>query len=166
MKKTADALVRSLVTSRLDYCNSLLCGVPQKSHNELQRVPNTAAKVIHGLCKYDHVTPVLKALHWLPVYKRVEFKVLCMTFKALKGLAPRYLRDLLHYYEPTRPLCSEGKNLLLVPKTRLKTFGDRAFSVQAPRLWNKLPIEIRTAPSLDVFKKMLKTHLFTQHYTE
>ena len=110
--------------------------------------------------KRDHITPVLRELHWLPISKRIEFKILLVTYKCLNGLAPSFLSDLLNPYQPKRNLRSTQHQLLHIPPTRLKTYGDRAFSVIGPTLWNKLPLKIRASPTAASFKKSLKTHLF------
>ena len=103
-------------------------------------------------------------LHWLPLNYRIHFKILLLVFKCLNGLAPTYLSDLLHYHNSPRLLRSSFQNLLAVPKSRLKTYGDRAFSVVAPRLWNKLPLELRSVTCVDQFKTQLKTYLFKLAY--
>ncbi len=110
--------------------------------------------------KRDHITPVLRSLHWLPVRYRVNFKILLVVFKSLNGLAPAYLSDLLTEHRPLLSLRSSNQRLLSIPKSRLKCRGDRAFSVAAPSLWNALPLCIRSAPSISDFKSMLKTYLF------
>ena len=156
-------LIHAFVTSRLDYCNSLLYGISDKSMKKLRRVQNTAARIVTLSRKYDHITPILKTLHWLPVNLRIEFKILLLTYKSLNELAPVYLRDLLVKHEPSRALRSSNKNLLALPSTKTKaTYGDKAFSNTAPRLWNSLPIEIRNANSVHSFKRLLKTFLFTK----
>ena len=152
--------VISLVTSRFDYCNGLLCGMPEELICKLQRVQNNAARVITLTKKYDHITPVLKELHWLPVRKRIEFKILLLAYKCLHGTAPSYLREMLKEYVPPRTLRSTSKNLLCEPRTNMKTYGDRSFSACAPKLWNQLPNNIRAAGSVAIFKRQLKTHLF------
>ena len=83
----------------------------------------------------------------------------------MNGSAPAYLCDLLSLYVPSRHLRSENKVNFVVPKTKLKTFGDKAFSVCAPRLWNSLPLYLKTAASLNDFKSLLKTYLFTDCYS-
>ena len=122
---TTKSAIVSLVTSRLDYCNGLLCGITDELLCRLQKVQNK---------KYDHITPVLKDLHWLPIRIRIDFKILLLTFKCMQGCAPLYLRELLVKQANTRTLRSNTKNLLQIPLTNLKRFGDRAFCAYAPRL--------------------------------
>lgn len=112
--------------------------------------------------RYDHVTPVLRSLHWLPVSARIDFKILLLVFKVLNGLGPLYLCELLEPYIPNRNLRSSRKKLLMVPKCNLKTYGYRAFSHRAPTLWNALPDDIRQVDHIQTFKSKLKTHLFRQ----
>jgi len=162
---TTDAtaqIIHAFITSRIDYCNSLLHGIPETSLQRLQNIQNTAARIISKTRKYDHITPVLKSLHWLPVHLRVIFKILLLTYRIHHGLAPAYLSDLLKAYNPTRSLRSSSQTLLVIPKSRLKTYGDRSFAVAAPKLWNELPKGIRCSDSLSIFLNRLKTHLFVQ----
>ena len=115
----------------------------------LQKVQNNAARVVSGSKRYDHITPVLKDLHWLPIRKRIEFKILLLTFKCMQGCAPLHLRELLVKQANTRTLRSNTKNLLQIPLTNLKRFGDRAVcALYAPRLWNELPDNIKAADSV------------------
>ncbi|XP_033747064.1 uncharacterized protein LOC117332287 [Pecten maximus] len=153
-------LVHSLVTSRLDYGNALLYGVPANVSGRLQKLQNTAARLVTRTRKRDHITHVLMSLHWLPVEYRFQYKMLMYTYKALNGLAPMYLRDLVTPYVPSRSLRSEHENYLVEPKTRTKTYGDRRFDKAAASLWNRLPLKIRSARKIDSFKTLLKTHLF------
>ncbi len=158
-----ETVIHAFISSRLDYCNSLLAGVPDCVREKLQYLQNSAARVLTGTHKFEHITPILKELHWLPVKKRVDFKILLLTYKALHGKAPAYLSDMLSYKEG-RTLRSTQLNLLYVPKTKCVTFGDRAFSVYAPREWNKLPLEIRNLDTVDKFKAAIKTYLFKQYF--
>ena len=119
---------------------------------------NCAAGLILRKQKYDHVTPLLIELHWLPLVN-VLFKIILLTFKALNGLSPSYITDILDRYVPTRPLRSSSRSLLKVPRSNSK-YGDRSFSVCAPTLWNGLPDNLRLALDLDTFKRDVKTYLF------
>jgi hypothetical protein len=158
------SIVHAFVISKLDNNNSLLLGVPDSTIAKLQRIQNAAAKLIYRAKKYDHVTGLLKDLHWLPVKHRIHFKVLLLTFKALHGQGPQYLLDLLAWYTPQRTLRSSRNLLLHVPQTHLKTYGDRAFEAAAPKLWNALPLHVRESNSVLCFKQNLKTHLFKLAY--
>ena len=131
----------------------------------LMMVQNWAARLIMGGCKYDHITRLLRELHWLPVEHRITFKLLLMTFKALNNLVPCYIGNLLHLYTPNRTLRSSSKFLLQVPQFNLKNYGERAFSVCAPKLWNCLPNYIRCSPNVSAFKSTLKRYLFKRYFS-
>ena len=115
---------------------------------------------------FDHITPALYELHWLPVEYRINFKILLYTYKALNGLAPRYIRELLIPYAPSRTLRSSQQQLLTVPRCSLRTYGNRSFAWASPTLWNALPQTIRSACSVESFKTSLKTHLFRQAFNQ
>ena len=157
----AAQLVHSLVSSRLDYCNSLLYGLPNYRIKSLQRVQNVAARIVSRCDKKCHITPVLHSLHWLPIEQRIKFKILLLTYKCLHGYAPGYLCDLINHQAPNRSRRSMYQNSLVIPQTRLKSAGDRSFSFAAPTEWNKLPNNIQQSTSIDCFKKNLKTYLFS-----
>ena len=160
-KKLFETVIHAFVTTRLDYCNALYMGATEASIARLQLVQNAAARLLTNSRKYDHITPILASLHWLPVHFRIHFKVILFVFKALNGLAPLYLAELIQPYIPNRSLRSADQQLLAVPRARLKGRGERAFAVAAPKLWNALPLHVRQAPSLSLFKTGAKTHLFS-----
>ena len=157
-------LIHGLVLSRLDYANSLLCAAPEYLLLRLQRVQNLAARIITRTPKYEHITPALKSLHWLPVKYRVQFKILLLVYKSLHGLAPAYLKHLLQTRVPSRILRGHEKRQLVVPVTKSVTYGDKCFSSVAPRLWNGIPNHIRNMSSVSAFKKSLKTYFFKMAY--
>ena len=163
-KPTAERVVHAFVTSRLDCCNSLLFGIHKKQIAKLQKVQNAAAKLVTSKKKYDHATPLLKDLHWLPVSERIIYKILVLTFKCMRGLSPVYMSTLLEEHKPARTTRSVSTHLLAQPKTKLKTAGDRCFSSAAPKLWNGLPLGLRNSASVEVFKRHLKTHLFAKYF--
>jgi hypothetical protein len=143
--------------SRLDYCNSCLKGVSETSLDRLQLVQNCAARLVTRTKRWQHITPTLMELLWLPIRQRIDYKVLMVTFNAVLNLAPDYLCDLIVPYNPACSLRSESKHLLSEQTFRHKSFGGRAFSTCAPRLWNSLPISLRSETDLDTFKRNLKS---------
>ncbi|XP_072048886.1 uncharacterized protein [Amphiura filiformis] len=145
-------LVRTLILSRLDYAHSLMFGTSSKDRKKLQQLQNRAARIVFRTDRYHPSAPLLDRLHWLPVEKRVVYKVLLLTFKCLNGLGPSYLTNTLAYYSPVRSnLRSENKQLLQIPRTR-RTYGDNAFRAAAPRLWNAIPTSMRKCNSVCAFK--------------
>ncbi len=120
----AEKLINTFVFSRVDYCNALLAGVSKTTLSKLQSVQNSAARILTGTKTSEHISPVLQSLHWLPVRSRIDFKILMLTYKALHGLAPHYLSQLLSVYTPSRDLRSSDSGLLVIPPTRLRSMGD------------------------------------------
>ena len=164
-RSSTEKLVNCLITSKMDYCNSLMYGLPYNHIEPLQLCQNHAARIITLRRKHDNITPCLMSLHWLPVQFRIDYKMLLFTYKAIHNLAPPYLCDLVRPYVPLRPgLRSADQGLLHPTPWRLKTFGRRSFQVAAPTLWAGLPPELRQSPSLDIFKKDLKTFLFKKAF--
>ena len=158
--ETATRLTCSRVLTRLDYCNSLLGGVAKKQINRLQRAQNSAAKMVLRKKKKDHVKPLLNQLHWLPVEQRIQYKLGTLAYRHFDGTLPPYLSDKLSHHTTTRTLRSSGQLLLTTPQTKLKTSGDRSFRFQTPHIWNSIPLQVRQSPSLNSFKKNMKTYLF------
>ena len=163
---TTKALVHAFVTSRVDYCNSLLYGLPASHLNKVQRVLNAAARLVCRAPCYCRITPLLYELHWLPVKQRISFKILLFVFEAIHGIAPMYLRELLSIKRSGNyNLRSSLHGLLLAtPNYRSRVTGDRSFQVAAPALWNVLPCEICSVTDLGLFKCNLKMHLFRKAF--
>ncbi len=160
----AETLIHAFMTSRLDYCNALLGGCSTRLINKLQLVQNAAARVLTRTRMYDHISPVLSTLYW-HYSQYSDFKILLITYKALNGLAPQYLSELLSQYSHSHPLRSQNSGHLIIPRISKSTAGGRSFSYLAPKLWNNLPNTVREADTLCQFKSRLKTHLFNLAYT-
>ena len=158
--RNCETLIHAFVTSKIDHYNVPLSGLKQDRVRKFQYVQNSAARLLTGTRKHEHITPVLRDLHWLPGHERIRFKILLMTFKCLNQLAPSYLSDLLIHYRPSRTLRLSDKELLVQLRCHLKTYGERAFSFIAPKLWNTLPLSIKRCNSAESFKSNLKTYLF------
>ena len=148
---TADAgktIVHAFVACRLDYCNSLLHGITDSLLRWLQSIQNAAARLITGTWRRDHITLVLRDLHWLPVWRRVDYKLSLLVYKLLHGLAPPYLADncILGFLASSDKFChhlrSADVDTCIVPRTRTR-FCDRSLSAASPWIWNSLPPELR-----------------------
>ena len=160
-------LVHALIISKVDCYNSLLIGIPDWLKRKLQLIQNNAGRLIKKNKMSDHVTPVLKNLHWLPISFRIDYKVLTLCYKTSHDLAPSYMMSMLSYHDPPSDrvtVRNDELHLLKEPISRLTTHGDRALSVYAPKLWNSLPLELRLSSSFELFKKDLKTRLFRQAF--
>ena len=164
--EAANILVMGLVISHLDYANSILIVVLDVTIKQLQCVQNIAAKVVLQADKYASPKECMKNLHWLPICKRVEHKLLTIVYKCTRGIAPDYLQELLKKHIPIRPGLHSGSSStkLVVSRVTRQTFAARSFSVCGPRLWNSLPANITAAPTVDQFKMRLKTYMFKQIY--
>jgi len=159
--EAAKTLVQAFISCHLDYCNSLLHGVTDNVMRRVQSLQNAAARLITGVRRRDHITPVLCQLHWLPVRRRVEFKLACL------GRLYLYLADNIHLVSEgnRRSLRSSSDNMFAVPRTH-NSFGDRSFGAVGPRIWNSLPRGLRTLDiSYKHFKALLKTYMFRQGHS-
>jgi hypothetical protein len=162
------SLISALTLTRLDYGCTTLAGLPARQLDRLQSVLNAAARLIHGARKYDHITPLLRDLHWLRVPQRIDFRLAVLVYRCLHGTAPPYLARELQLVADTQ---SEGCTRrsastaeLRIPRSQHKTIGDRAFPIYAAHLWNDLPATVTSQPSLLSFRSALKTELFRQCY--
>ncbi|KAM6466454.1 uncharacterized protein PHA67_012250 [Liasis olivaceus] len=167
-RESLQSVTHALVISHIDYCNALYMGLPLKSIRKLQLVQNAAVRAILGAPKMEHAPPLLRELLWVPelhwdlVCFWIQFKVLAITFKALHGMGPGYLRDHLTPITSTQPTQSGREGMLQTLSARecwLARPRRRAFSAIVPALWNILPQEVWRAPTLPAFQKGLKTWL-------
>jgi hypothetical protein len=159
---TTRTLVQAFISCRLDYCNSLFYGMTDMLFQRLQSIQNAAARLATGTRRSEHIQPALHHLHWLPVRKRVDFKLATLVYQALHGLLPSYLSDDCQLITDTgrRQLRSSTNNTCFVPRSH-NSFGDRSFSVAGPALWNSLPSSLRSPEhGFSTFKRLLKTYLF------
>ena len=163
-------LVSSLVLSRLDYGCTTLVGLSDRLTRKLQSVLHAAARLVFSARKFDHVTPLLRGLHWLRIPERISYRqtVLIAMFRCLHGLAPPYLASELKRVADVPALSrhrSASTNALVIPRTRRNTIGDRAFPVAAAaRVWNSLPPVVTSQSSLPAFQCHLETELFCRSF--
>ena len=156
----ARSVVQALITSRLDYCNSLLANLTNTQMKRLKSIQHTAARLVTRTPLREHITPVLKQLHWLPVGCRITYKLMVLVYKCVNGTAPAYLCRLI------QPKCRDSRlrqpsDLELHRPVPKKAIGTTAFGFVGPDRWNKLPERLRESASLNIFKRDLKTHLFS-----
>ena len=163
-RSSIEILVHAFISSILDNCNSLLVGIQDKDIAKLQKIQNSAARLVSLCKKYEHITPILKGLHWLSIKYRIVYKIILLTFKCLSGQSPQYRQDLVIPYVPARSLRSASQNCLVVKRGKTKAYGDRAFSCIAPLLWNSLPYSVRSDSDINTFQTKLKTYLFQKSY--
>ena len=156
----ATALANSLVSSKLDYCNSLYSGISQANLNKHQRIQNSLARVITNASKYQHITPILTNYTvWLPIKQRIDYKLCLLTYKTLTNQQPTYHHNSLSFPSHSVSTRSSNSLVLSIPYVR-SSLGKSSFSVIGPRLWNSLPPDTRNSSSLPIFRSKLKTHLF------
>ena len=163
-RNTATDIANAFVHSRLDYCNSLYFGLPQRSIHRLQKVQNCLARIVSRTSYRSHITPTLKSLHWLPVNSRINFKICLITHRLLSFNQPPYLSHVLSSRSNTHSVRSSSFNPYLIPSFRKQSAGYRSFSFAAPQLWNHLPVSVRSAASYSLFRRNLKTYLFNQAF--
>ena len=159
----AKTIATALVTSRLDYCNSLFHNIAIKDITKLQRVQNCLARVVTRSPRFTPSKPLLKSLHWLPVQYRIMFKMCTITYQALSSKQPSYLHTLLTPIRKPIQLRSSTSDLLFVPKVNTN-MGTRAFAVGAPTLWNMLPSSVKSVENIAKFRRRLKTYLYNLAY--
>ena len=160
----AELITHALITSRLDTCNSLLHSLNKTPLKRLQRLQNTAVRLVTLYRKFTHITPTLKQIHWLPSEQRTIFKMSVFVFKTIHGASPIYLCSLVKPYEPLRGNIRSANKLLLTEYKSKNWWGARSFTVSAAKAWNTLPNNIRASATIRVFKTALKTHLFKAYF--
>ena len=169
LKESLHTLVHAFVTSRVDHCNGLLYGSYSYLLDRLQSVLNSAARLILNIAKFSGISAAIRdKLHWLPIKKRIDFKLALLVWHCMVGAAPEYLMELCRPVSSAagrQSLRSASRGDLVIPHFRLRTFGYQAFAVSGPQLWNSLPLDVRQSrDNLLLFKKKLKTFLFQQFW--
>ena len=140
---------KCFLTSHLDFCNRQVCGLPNNQLHKLQRIQNAAARLICNVGRFE------------------QFKILLFVYKALNGIAPPYISELVNLKTTSRYNLRNSDDTLLLSNSSFKSriiLGDRSFKYAGPKLWNELLRDIRYANSEHIFKRLLKTHLFRKAY--
>ena len=168
-RPTLQTLVASLVLSKLDYGCTTLAGLLATLLDRLQSVLNAATRLIYGRRKYDHVTPLLRELHWLRVPERITFRLATLAYRCQHNMAPHYLAIQIHQASSVascQRLHSASVPEFIVPRTSRLRVGDRAFCVTAARAWNTLTQSVQSSESLAIFRRRLKTELFSGSFPD
>ena len=160
-------LVKSLVLSKIDYCNALYIGISTSVLKKLQHVIENSLRFIYNIRDWStDLKPFYKKSHILPIQLRINYKLCLLVHKSLNGTAPKYLQSLLKLYcedDSKKSLrFHSDTRMLLRPNLRDTPSHRRCFSFNAPIVWNELPHKLRHTQSTDIFKKDLKTHYFLQ----
>ena len=160
-------IANALVSSRLDYCNSLFHSLSSRNATRLQYVQNALARFVTGASKYTHITSTLRTLHWLPIRQHIIFKTLVLVYKYLTTGQPKYFAPYLPLYKSamnTRRSNPQNLSSYCASIHKSKVHFNNSFSYDAPKLWNDLPYDIRSAPNLSSFKSRFKTYLFQKSF--
>ena len=156
------------MVTKVDYCSSVLSGISGQLLQRLQSVFNAAARLVFSARKSEHITPLLRKLHWLKVRERIQFQLCVLAYRCLICTAPSYLAETLHLTADVgsrRRLWNASTSTLVIPSISHTTLGDRAIPVTAARAWNALPLSVRSVPSLLQFCCDQKTALFQSLYS-
>ena len=171
--KTASTIATALVHSKLDYCNSLYYNLPAYEIQRLQYIQNSLARAVCRTSKFAHISPILKALHWLKIKERIEYKVASLTYNALQFHQPSYIANLLTVQSNSYSTRSSSLVTLKRPTVVRAAISKRSFFHSAPVLWNSLPPCLRQPAesvndilgvSRPTFLAHLKTFLFSKSF--
>ena len=159
----ATRLVNSFIIARIDFCNSILAGLPRYQISRIQSILNVAARLIYGHSRCQHITPTLRdRLHWLRVPERIVFKSCLLVYRALHGLTPAHISSNCIEASSRRFLRSSTHwRLVVSPPDKIVMLVERSFAVGGPSLWNQLPDTVKAAENVESFKKRLKTLIWT-----
>ncbi len=164
--KTLILLINALVFSKLYYCSTIWSNSSKKNIAKLQKVQNFAARIVTGTKKFDHITPSLKQLNWLPVNYMLRFRDTVMAYKCVNGMAPSYLCRMFQTRSQLHNLNTRSSELLEIPLYRTAT-GQRSFRYRASCLWNNLPEWLKDHNlNLERFKSGLRSYLVQQFLDE
>ena len=163
---TKKTLISSLVMSQLDYANAIFINPPNNSIHPMQRIQNQAVRLIMNRDRFESSISTMRQLHWLSIGFRCKYKVLLLVYRCMKDQAPEYLQHKLTLRNPVWITWSATeRDILQIPYNKRKTLADHSFSFAGPKLWNSLPLELQTAPTVSIFSKTSKNSPFLKFVT-
>ena len=157
-KNTLLTVIHALVFSKMYYCSNVWANTTNKNVRKLQAVQNFACRIVSGAKKYDHVTPLLKSLSWLPVKDQLYYRQAIMAFKCMTGQAPEYLTSQFITREQVSERTTRSSQKLNIPLFRTAS-GQRTFNNRTVKLWNNLESFLKLSPSVEIFKRSLRSQL-------
>lgn len=160
-RQTLIKIINSLVMTKLTYCSIVWSNTSRQNIKKLQLVQNFAARIVTNKRKYDHITPVLKSLEWLPIALLLDYKIIIMTFKCLNNLAPTYLCEKFVKRSAIHNRNTRHNDDLEIPKCKTSS-GQKSFHYRATKLWNDLSPSLKDTSELSIFKHNLKHYLLTK----
>ena len=162
-KTTLELLITALVFSKMLYCSSVWANTSLQNVNKLQSIQNFACKIVTNTRKFDHVTPLLRELNWLPVREQLRYRDIVLAYKCQNGLAPQYLMDKFSKRSCIHNRDTRARDSLQIPLFRTKT-GQRSFVFRGTNIWNNLDDDLKQRTSLTSFKRALRDSLLRQTF--
>ena len=163
-KRALIIIINALVFTKLFYCSSVWSNTTQANLDKLQAVQNFACRILCGAKKFEHITPLLKGLHWLPIRQQLYFRFAVLVFKCMTRCAPEYLTSKLVRRSAVSTRNTRNNQLLDIPLFGTAS-GQRTFQYRATSLWNALQPALKLSPSVTVFKRLLRQKLFNDYFT-
>ena len=154
-------IINALVFSKLFYCSSVWSSTSGKNIKKLQYIQNFAARIIRGHRKYDHVTPILKELHWLPVKEHLYYRDAVLAFKCMNGMVPEYLSSQFTARGAVSGRKTRQSGQLNIPLFTSAT-GQKTFQYRITKIWNDLPSNLKLSRTISSFKTELKKILLNE----
>ena len=162
-KDTLCLMVSSLVMSKLFYCSSVWSNTSSKNVKKLQAVQNFACRIVSNTRKFDHITPAMEELEWLPIKDLLLYRDTIMTYKCIHGMAPHYLTSKFCNRASIHGRKTRNCDQLQIP-LYTSAAGQRSFKFRGAKIWNSLDTDLKEHKSLKHFKLALKSRLFSNLY--
>ena len=157
-QSTLVTIINTLIMSKISYCSSIWSNTSDDNIKKIQLIQNCAARLVSGKAKYDHISPSLKELGWLPIKEYLQYRDAVLTHKCINNQAPSYLCEKFTRRNQIHDRTTRNQNELDIPKYRTTT-GQRTFKYRGTKIWNTLDEDLKSIENLNHFKHKLKTGL-------